>query len=763
MDDYSNYRNPYDFANPVSKKALFAGRKGIKSEIDYYLDQASKVTKPINLALLGDRSSGKTSLLNIIDIIAAEKSMLPIRINLDEGDAINQFTFFNKLFNTILDKACEAGAFGGLTKKTYQTYLALKNTLSIPEDQTYLSFQFPIQYVQVIKSGNQDLINVQDNSIEHDINLIQKEIGKTIVVTIDECNVIKSNKIILQKLRNIFMNQPGYMIVIAGTRDFFPVLDDVFSPIIRQFKRIEIEEFKNIDETKDCIRKPLSDAAINEEKLFKNGRIGSLLTDIHTLTHGKPYEIQLLCYSMFKRIQLKQTKHMILDVPVLEEVRAELRKGQQSDESEIIDCIENLNKEDLKALAVFFDAGEKSSIATLKCYEYIIYGDKRLKLSKFNDYFDKFIDLKILSQNEDGFKFNGDDFDAIYAKYYARKKGVLLLYLNWPFDFGIAQKLSITIRNRASGLLTYSVNKRDAENEDHAPELISKINEINTCINGADKDIFSEYEDEMESIFGILVENDRLNSSIRLYSIKLPLNQDIILLEYYSDISRAAEITEKLEKFLTPIIERADEFNVRITLEIHDVELPELNSMIKLLNQSENEKVRTIIAEDHCQKFADAYIYDQDRIKSKYYSTVIEAIEANIDELYLNNLAYFHLVEDDYTTSEKYLLRAFDKIKDIDEAQKAKLEVDEQLWYYNLACTYVGMNKISRARDALYEAKKISTSDGSSNIACLLKMLEKNGRIELVEEFNIDDISSHINNSINVVEHVMASPQAVPA
>ena len=59
--------NPYDFANPVSDKELFVGRKQELDDIKYYIDQA-KLTRPINLAILGPRASGKTSLLNMCDL-----------------------------------------------------------------------------------------------------------------------------------------------------------------------------------------------------------------------------------------------------------------------------------------------------------------------------------------------------------------------------------------------------------------------------------------------------------------------------------------------------------------------------------------------------------------------------------------------------------------------------------------------------------------------------------------------------------------------
>ena len=53
--------NPYDFANPVTHKKLFSGRESELTEIRYYLNHALHAPRPISLALIGNRASGKTS------------------------------------------------------------------------------------------------------------------------------------------------------------------------------------------------------------------------------------------------------------------------------------------------------------------------------------------------------------------------------------------------------------------------------------------------------------------------------------------------------------------------------------------------------------------------------------------------------------------------------------------------------------------------------------------------------------------------------
>src|SRR5437867_2280080 len=118
MSDMSALYNPYDFANPVSNQELFVGRKEELEEITYYLDHARTAPRPINIAILGQRASGKTSLLNMTDIEARKRDFCTVRIDLDEDDSRTQLTFFHKLFDSILTVACESGALGGINAKT---------------------------------------------------------------------------------------------------------------------------------------------------------------------------------------------------------------------------------------------------------------------------------------------------------------------------------------------------------------------------------------------------------------------------------------------------------------------------------------------------------------------------------------------------------------------------------------------------------------------------------------------------------------------
>src|SRR5438876_310270 len=101
MIDLTKAYNPYDFANPVSDPFLFSGRTEELKELRYYLDQAVTAPRAINIALLGERAAGKTSLLNMVETRARERNLCVARLDLNESDAASPLSFFFKLFDGV--------------------------------------------------------------------------------------------------------------------------------------------------------------------------------------------------------------------------------------------------------------------------------------------------------------------------------------------------------------------------------------------------------------------------------------------------------------------------------------------------------------------------------------------------------------------------------------------------------------------------------------------------------------------------------------
>lgn len=419
LPDISELYNPYDFANPVSDRRLFQGRDEEMREINYYLKQAKSAPRPINLALIGERAAGKTSFLNMIADAGRELSFCIASIDLNESDAESPLRLFFKIFDSLLTNACDLGAFGGLAGRTYQTYRDVVDTGSMPKDTTFCPFAFPLQYA-VAQRHSQCVVS--EALIKRDLRTIAHELNRTCILMFDECDVLKSSRVELEQLRNVFMNSAGYMLVFAGTPRLFPVLDDVFSPIVRQFKKIPVGAYADTRGTKRCMEAPLEAIGL-ELRTVVGSRWRLVLHQVHEVSGGRPYEIQLLCHFMFKRMQLAPNPSgMDLTYDILEDVRRELENAHDVEVRPVLAAIKRLDNRELRALGILTQASEHATLLQIAAIERIC-GHVTSTESLAHE-LACLVSAGILRIDEqDLICYTGDDFDRIYATYFAKSRG----------------------------------------------------------------------------------------------------------------------------------------------------------------------------------------------------------------------------------------------------------------------------------------------------------------------------------------------------
>jgi hypothetical protein len=331
---------------------VFADRIREREDINYYLDHASASPHPISVALMGARAAGKTSLLNFTEQAAKSRNLLPVRINLDEENVATSFSFFYKIFDSIFWTGLAAGSFGGFCGLKYDGYLDTTTAFKTDGDKLWMPFAFPLVFAKAASTKSTTVAQFPDNIFVHDLEKIREEVKRPIVLIFDECDLLSKSRSILQKLRNTFMNLQGFMLVFAGTPQLFPLMDDVFSPIVRQFKKIPVREFGEKKDTEECIRKQLElvkDLLPSDVLLLPP----DFLDEIHELSSGRPYEVQLLCHAMFKRIQSGHTKRLALNFAVLEDVQRELAKEQDISSRPVLSAVRSLSDAQLRRLSPF--------------------------------------------------------------------------------------------------------------------------------------------------------------------------------------------------------------------------------------------------------------------------------------------------------------------------------------------------------------------------------------------------------------------------
>lgn len=308
--------NPYNFQVPVSRAGAFAGRASERREIQYYLDQALK-TRPTNLAIIGPRAAGKTSLLNMIELDARARGIVAVRVNFDEDHARSQLHFFSKIFDALVSeivkqpraldgKKCFGGPGGRLMELYTQCVASYERA-----DFGDLELVFPNFIAAAMAKQGRD-VSVPQSFFVDDLLRIATEVGRPIALIMDECNIVVRNQSILQAMRHMFQNLERYMLVMTGTEQMFPVIDEVYSPVGRGFKRISVVGFSDPRDTFACMERPCVEHGVPLEILegFKpksakgdKDECPAELRDLHEFTSGNPHEIQLACHFMFLNLQ----------------------------------------------------------------------------------------------------------------------------------------------------------------------------------------------------------------------------------------------------------------------------------------------------------------------------------------------------------------------------------------------------------------------------------------------------------------------------
>jgi len=414
-----NFRvNPYDFVNPVKDLKFFFGRKKELEEIEYYLKLAlSDNPKYFHLALIGKRSVGKTSLLNIIKLKSQEFGMLTAKIPLDLKIADNDVLFFKELIDNLITNAVKKGLYGGIKGRFYKKFRSFFDNLNL---EVKIPLLFSISY-KTFKQ-NKD-IDLPYTTLIEDLNKIYKKIRKkfkNIIIFIDECDLLANNQIILQKIRNIFAELNGYILVLVGTDILYPSLEKTFSPFPRFFKRINLNNFTSVDETKECLINPLS---IDEKKKFNF----NCIRDIHNITNGSPYEINLMAHYMYRRWKEKNSPTISLSLEVLDDILNDLERFQSKKHYETIKKINNLGNDLLKVLLSLleFPNVSKTFLSNYILLDYINIIDKD-NIESISSQISENIDIikkdKLISSRKT-INFNLDDFEILYLKYNCIAKG----------------------------------------------------------------------------------------------------------------------------------------------------------------------------------------------------------------------------------------------------------------------------------------------------------------------------------------------------
>ena len=331
--------NPYK-RSPIKKREDLAGRTRELKSIRYYMGLTAAGQSP-HLALIGQRGVGKTSLLNGAESIAGNLKLLPVRLDMNEQKASSQWVFWRDLYQTLALAMANTGCWGGLQGKIYAELLQMIYSHQ-PGNLDNAVMQIP--YVFSCHQGDTGNFVCPDALVVHDFNACMIELqskGLTgIALLIDEADCLGNNVPLLQMFRNIFQVVEHCSLLLAGTEAVFPALSNVFSPIPRQFHRIDIKPFVRWSDTLDLVLRPLRE--IPKDTLQIIAPEPSVVQELHELCGGAPDEVQLYCHHMYRSLEDGFANQMSLAPQVFREVLREYRSNSSANVDAVLNAIERL-------------------------------------------------------------------------------------------------------------------------------------------------------------------------------------------------------------------------------------------------------------------------------------------------------------------------------------------------------------------------------------------------------------------------------------
>ena len=735
---FAEFKNPYDFSNPVLDEELFIGRTNELKEIDYYLENAKKSKRPINIAILGPRASGKTSLLNITEIKAKKKDFCTVRIDLDEGDAKTQLGFFFKIFDGIFTSVCEKNAFRGLKGETYDTYLDMVNAYEIPKDKLFCPFLFPLQYAKAMNKRNYN-VSLSDNSFKRDLDLIHKTISCPVIILFDEGNILAKSRILLEKIRNIFMNIPGYMLVFTGTSDLFPVMNEIFSPIVRQFKKINVGEFSNYEECEDCIEKPLVNAGLNLRQI-SNLIPQESKKEIIDLSGKRPYEIQLISHFLFKRVQSEITKYMSLDFNIIEDIIRELEISENISKRPILNEVRRLTKKQLQAVDLLCSCNGQATFDQIWEVEYIFNDEKRWNKIVLLKMLNHLKNTSIVSDKDGMIKFAGDDFDKIYTKYFEHERKVSINIQDFPPDLELYLFFKLfDYMKDIDSLVIFGIRSRIKTS---ISTDISNIIKKMLGIKKSKKNIFKDPYSYIEDIYFLMIKY-RNATKIPLLHIKISLAWAKNQSTWYSEKANSNDVTIAIKK-LNSLNKRFIDLKNNLILKYEEVDVIPLNLMKEIIEKSPD-KFREKIAKRHTNEMFIEYIKEpRNKKEALFHADLAYFYNSDCDDYTCNNIGYLYLVAGELEKSLILLNKAI---------TMSKNDILLTLANYNMGIVELKKNNLESAERLFKKSKKLADSiDEKERYVDILLIPKVKKGVLVYEEKKYPNMLDTSEKSISVIK-----------
>lgn len=272
--------NPFTPGHTVDPQ-FFAGRKKEIEKFKMFLKNTCQ-SNPMNMAILGERGIGKSSLLRTCESLARAERCIVVRVDLDAATST-----INELVITILQEIKQEGCTYSKIFKASEKAKKFFDTYNISAGILGVSLSVDRHKQAFSHEARLELKKVWN---------IVKEYVPAIVIMLDEAEQLEHIEGSLQFLRNTFSRiaeeKINFMLLLSGKLSLFRKIKEIHSPLARFFNPISLSEL-NPEESIEAIEKPLSSSRFEFTDEVKNKIIEA--------SQGHPYIIQLFGFYLCEK------------------------------------------------------------------------------------------------------------------------------------------------------------------------------------------------------------------------------------------------------------------------------------------------------------------------------------------------------------------------------------------------------------------------------------------------------------------------------
>jgi len=312
-------KNPFQYLGPLTNPELFFDRK--KELQDAYVTCEQILNGGVGgVLVVGGRGSGKTSFLDALIRILTQKRIASAKIALDERmvDPKNELLFFRTVLTELLNASRQSGLLEeGISDKIIAMLkgLGVEGELEIKmPGLSFIAKASPEKQVQfsyiVLRDGLNDYLKLIKEKGQRDTR-------QGAILLFDEGDCLTLNRSLLHIMRNVFQNMPRVGLVIAGSTRLLAQVSEVFSPLPRFFRKIDLGPYPDEGTAFEAIRKPIELAKTSLAKDdYQLEAVHRGFDKIVVRTTGlMPLEINLLCHFAFdlgaQRFRMEGKKIML--------------------------------------------------------------------------------------------------------------------------------------------------------------------------------------------------------------------------------------------------------------------------------------------------------------------------------------------------------------------------------------------------------------------------------------------------------------------